>query len=204
MGSQEDGNPTRTPMMKTPNNTLISLLGLLIAHTLSLLPLFPPTCLSLTALTSDYFYLVMNSFHPQPCVPCADFGSPTTLATVSSFQFDKEDNIHDPDVGTIHNYDGFSFDPSCLDLAQRKGNLLMWSLLKSMDSLSYMGNEFKNHHTPSTATVKFLLGKELVKLEVTTYGYEYMLELCEGMPPVTSFNSYNVAGPMGTQEWIDT
>ena len=126
------------------------------------------------------------------------------MTTVSCLQFDEEDNLHDPDVGAICDYDGFSFDPSRLDLAQLKGNLLTWLLLKSTDSLSYTGHEFDNCHAPTTASYEFLLGEELVELEVTTYSYEYMSELREGAPPVTSFNSYIGAGPVSAQECTDT
>ena len=168
------------------------------------LPSFPLTCLSLTALATNCLDLIMSSFRPRLRVPYADFGSPTNMSTVSSFQFDEEDHLHNADVGAIYNYNGFGFDPSRLDLAQCKGNLLMWSLLKSTDSLSYTGHEFENRHTPTTTTVEFLLGEELIELETTTYGYEYMSRLCKGAPPVTFVNSYNTAGPIGAQECTDT
>jgi hypothetical protein len=126
------------------------------------------------------------------------------MSTVSSFQFDEEDDIHDANVAAIKQYNGFGFDPSRLDLAQVKGNLLMWSLLKSTDSLTYTGHEFENRHTPSTTTVECLLGEESVELEVVTYGYEYMSRLRKGAPPISTFDTICGAGHIDAMERTDT
>ena len=113
-------------------------------------------------------------------MPFGDYDSPTLMSTVCGLLFDEDNDLHNDLVARIHKYNGFSFDPTFHDIEMLEGSLVNHSLLKSTDSTTYTGHEFKYRKVATTSWVKVLLGEDIYKVEVTSYGYEYMSNLMEG------------------------
>lgn len=65
-------------------------------------------------------------------------------------------------------------------VAQVKEGLMISSLLKSADMLTYTGHDFKNWHTPISETAEITLGNKVFDMEVMYYGYEFMSSLTKG------------------------
>jgi len=126
------------------------------------------------------------------------------MSTITIPQFDEQDHLHDENVKSIHQYNGLGFDPTLSNLTQRNGSLIVASLLRSTDSLTYTSHEFENRHMPSYETVTVALGGEEFQIEITEYGYKYMLNLQEGAPAPTVFDSKRYSGKISPHQWTDT
>ena len=129
------------------------------------------------------------SVRPWPRLAFGNYLSPTMLSMISVPMFDDLDFQHDEEVKQLREYNGFNFDPAWTISAQAKRGLIVSSLLKSTDTLTYMGHEFENRHTPSYETVEVSIGGESFMMEVTVYSYEFMSGPTEGTLSHSGFYS---------------
>lgn len=112
------------------------------------------------------------------------------MSTICNLDLDEDDDEYDDLIRRIRKYQGFTFDPAFYNPEKRAGSLLDHMLIKSMDSTTYTGHEFKNRNVPYPTLVEVSLGNETFEIEVVTYGYEYMTGLRKGEPEPVLHDPY--------------
>jgi hypothetical protein len=142
---------------------------------------FPPA--SSTTFTTDLLCSLMSTLHPIPEAPFGSYGSPTSMSTIYHLRLEDDNDIHDELVAHICHYNGFSFNPAFFDPDKKTGSLVDHSLMKSTDLTTYTGHEFENRNSLSWTWVEVTLGDEICQVEIKTYGYKFMTELCDGESP---------------------
>jgi hypothetical protein len=160
--------------------------------------------------STELFSSLMETLRPLPEAVYGTYDTPTSMSTICGIELDEDDEEHDALVARIRKYNGFAFDPAFFDPERREGSLVDHSLLKSTDSTTYTGHEFEDRHTPYSFWTEVSLCDDVFKVEVTSYGYEYMTDLVDGeFPPVPHDPdmhpgiSYSPDHPTSRRKYVD-